>query len=48
MTRERALAGGASAYRRKPVDDSALLNAIASAISGAFHARAPPGEDPSD
>ena len=30
--RERALAGGASAYLRKPVDDQALLDAIAAAI----------------
>ncbi len=32
-TRERALAGGALAYLRKPVDDQALLDAIASAIA---------------
>jgi FixJ family two-component response regulator len=32
-TRERALAGGASAYLRKPVDDGALLDAIATAIA---------------
>ena len=30
--RERALAGGASAYLRKPVDDQILLDAIKSAI----------------
>jgi FixJ family two-component response regulator len=30
--RERALAGGASAYLRKPVDDQTLLDAIKSAI----------------
>ena len=32
---ERALAGGASAYLRKPVDDQTLLTAIASAIASA-------------
>ena len=31
-TRERALAGGAAAYLRKPVDDQALLDAITSAV----------------
>jgi FixJ family two-component response regulator len=34
-TRERALAGGASAYLRKPMDDQALLDAIADAIAHA-------------
>lgn len=34
-TRERALAGGAKAYLRKPVDDKALLSAIESASAGA-------------
>ena len=32
-TRERALAGGASAYLRKPMDDQTLLDAIANAIA---------------
>jgi FixJ family two-component response regulator len=32
-TRERALAGGAAAYLRKPVDGQALLDAIAAAVS---------------
>ena len=32
-TRERALAGGAVAYLRKPVDGQALLDAIAAAVS---------------
>ena len=32
-TRERALAGGAAAYLRKPVDGKALLDAIAAAVS---------------
>ncbi|MCE9604917.1 MAG: response regulator [Planctomycetia bacterium] len=32
-TRERALAGGASAYLRKPMDDQTLLEAIANAIA---------------
>lgn len=32
-TRERALAGGASAYHPKPVDGETLLGAIASAIA---------------
>jgi FixJ family two-component response regulator len=32
-TRERALAGGVSAYLRKPVDDQTLLDAIAIAIA---------------
>ena len=31
--RERALAGGASAYLRKPVDDQTLLDAITTAIA---------------
>ena len=31
-TRDRVLAGGVSAYLRKPVDDQALLDAIATAI----------------
>ena len=31
--RDRALAGGASAYLRKPVDELALLDAIAAAIA---------------
>jgi FixJ family two-component response regulator len=31
-TRERALAGGAAAYLRKPVDDQALLDAINEAV----------------
>jgi FixJ family two-component response regulator len=31
-TRDRALAGGISAYLRKPVDDEALLEAITTAI----------------
>jgi FixJ family two-component response regulator len=31
-TRARALAGGASAYLRKPVDDRALLDAISAAL----------------
>lgn len=31
-TRERALAGGVSAYLRKPVDDQALLDAITQAL----------------
>ena len=31
-TRERALAGGATAYLRKPVDDQALLDAVTEAI----------------
>ena len=30
--RERALAGGAAAYLRKPVDDQALLDAITNAV----------------
>jgi len=34
-TRERALAGGASAYLRKPVDDQTLLDAITNAIAHA-------------
>ena len=33
VTRERALAGGAAAYLRKPVDGQALLDAIAAAVS---------------
>lgn len=33
--RERARAGGASAYLRKPVDDQALLDAITDAVRGA-------------
>lgn len=32
-TRERALAGGVSAYLRKPVDDQTLLEAITNAIA---------------
>ena len=32
-TRERALAGGAAAYLRKPVDDQALLDAITKAVN---------------
>ena len=32
-SRERALAGGAAAYLRKPVDDRALLEAIQQAVS---------------
>jgi CheY-like chemotaxis protein len=32
-SRERALAGGASAYLRKPVDDQALLEAIDQAVN---------------
>ena len=32
-TRARALAGGAAAYLRKPVDGQALLDAIAAAVS---------------
>ncbi len=35
MTSQRALAGGAAAYLRKPVDDQALLAAIASATAAA-------------
>ena len=31
-SRERALAGGAAAYLRKPVDDQALLDAITNAV----------------
>ena len=34
-TRERALAGGASAYLRKPMDDQILLDAITNAIAQA-------------
>jgi FixJ family two-component response regulator len=34
-TRERALAGGAAAYLRKPVDDQALLDAITEAVRSA-------------
>jgi FixJ family two-component response regulator len=34
-TRERALAGGASAYLRKPMDDQSLLDAITNAIAQA-------------
>jgi FixJ family two-component response regulator len=34
-TRSRALAGGAAAYLRKPVDDQVLLDAIAVAIATA-------------
>jgi FixJ family two-component response regulator len=34
-TRERALAGGASAYLRKPMDDQTLLAAITNAIAQA-------------
>ncbi len=34
-SRERALAGGAAAYLRKPVDDRALLDAIQQAVSQA-------------
>jgi FixJ family two-component response regulator len=32
--RDRALAGGASAYLRKPMDDQMLLDAITNAIAG--------------
>jgi FixJ family two-component response regulator len=39
-TRERALAGGASAYLRKPVDDQTLLDAIKSGI----HVKSPKSE----
>jgi FixJ family two-component response regulator len=33
-SRDRALAGGASAYLRKPMDDQMLLDAITNAIAG--------------
>ena len=36
QARERALAGGATAYLPKPVDRQALLNAIAAAIAPKF------------
>jgi len=42
-TRELAQRGGAAAYFRKPVDDQALLDAIAWAVSGS---RASPGAAP--
>jgi FixJ family two-component response regulator len=33
-TQRRALSGGAAAYLRKPVDDKALLDAVAAAVRG--------------
>jgi FixJ family two-component response regulator len=40
-TRVRALAGGVSAYLRKPVDDQALLDAISAAIANPSDTLAP-------
>ena len=39
-SRERALAGGAAAYLRKPVDDQALLEAIQQAVNPDQRAKA--------
>ena len=36
-TNERALAGGAIAYLRKPVDDRLLLDAISNAVAARLH-----------
>ena len=40
-SRERALAGGAAAYLRKPVDDQALLEAIQQAVNPTAQPRRP-------
>ena len=45
-TRERALAGGASAYLAKPVDQQTLLDAIASAVAQRAGTIPPPEKAP--
>ncbi len=46
--RERALAGGAKAYLRKPVDDKSLLSAIESASAGSRKAARVKAKERSD